>query len=181
MTYPKVVMDGNGIFSGKLVSIENASGCEDLRLLAPAIDWEPPPLDMEDFSSYAYASRARPMSLPQYTAILRNVRVVAGASVVLDFRFEEIICNSASHYCGDVNISWYQKYGLDVTDRVRARCYAGKEEMVRVDRAVSLFSWENRNYAHWIFEKLASFRWILGSAFLTVSSCWWRKISLVNC
>ncbi|MFT0531225.1 glycosyltransferase [Castellaniella hirudinis] len=162
MVYSKAVVDKNGMFSGRLVSIENSSRCDVLHLLTPGVDWEPPPLDMEGFSSYASASRARPMSLPQYMAIFRNVRVVAGISAILDFESEEIISDAISHHHADINLVWYQEHGLDVTDKECARCYAGREEAVCIEQAISLFSWENRNYAHWIFEKLASFFWILG-------------------
>ncbi|GEM_PF-336434 len=148
------------VFVGRLVAIEQASGARGLRLLAAEHDWQPEPLEMVDFAIPRQVREARPLACPQYAAEFGEVRVVAGIGAILDPQAGEIVSDSVSRQHARLNTGWYRKYRLDVTDPLRSRCFSGKGTAVSVANAVSLFSWENRNYAHWLIEKLASMRWI---------------------
>ncbi len=151
------------MFAGKLVAIENASCVENLRVLAPEADWQPAPLEMVDFSIPRFVREARPLSCPQYYAELTDVRVVAGIAAILIAKTGEIVSDAVSRRRADLNVEWYRKYGLVIDEQASAQCFTGRGQALKVARAVSLFSWENRNYAHWLIEKLASLSWITAS------------------
>ncbi|WP_225540016.1 glycosyltransferase [Xanthomonas sp. XNM01] len=148
------------VFAGRLVAIENATGARRRRLLAAEHDWQPAPLEMVDFAIPHHVREARPLACPQYSAEFENARVVAGIGAVLDRQAGEIVSDAVYRNHHRINTDWYIKYRLDAVDPLRSRCFSGRGQARSVANAVSLFSWENRNYAHWLIEKLASMRWI---------------------
>ncbi len=151
---------GTQVFAGRLVPIELAQGAQNRRLLAAEHDWQPEPLEMVGFDIPYSVREARPRSCPQYAAEFNDVRVVAGIGAVLDPSAGEIISDSVYRNHHRISTEWYAKYGLDVVDARRSHCTIAQPDGPSVANAVSLFSWENRNYAHWLLEKLPSMHWI---------------------
>lgn len=152
----------NKIFEGRLVSIERAKKSRDtLRILALPSYWNPPPLQLVDFHNVTYSVRnAKPLTCPQFFAILNDVYVVSGNGAVLDFKNKEIINDSIYRYYQNINKHWYYKYGF-ISNKLEETGCVIKSNGLIIENAISLFSWENRNYAHWLMEKLPIFYWIL--------------------
>lgn len=151
----------NQIFEGRLVSIERATKSRDtLRILALPSYWNPPPLELVDFDNVPYSVRnAKSLSCPQFSAILNDVYVVSGNGAILDFKNKEIINDSVFRYYSNINKQWYYKYGF-ISNKLNETICVIKNNGLNIENAISLFSWENRNYAHWLMEKLPIFYWI---------------------
>lgn len=148
------------LVNARIVPARAAKGCVEPTELAAASVWSPAPLEMVGFSLPDGVRQAGQTTLPQLRARFHNVRLVAGMAGIGDLTNGEYVCDSVHDNLGRVNNAWYEKYGLLFDDAGSCRFYSGKSEPLRVANAISFFGWENRNYAHWLSEKLGRFYWI---------------------
>lgn len=153
-------MDDMKAFEGRLLSMSEAACIKRFEVLAPERQWQSNPLEMEGFAIPDTVRQTRQSTLVQYKAILKDVHVVAGVGAIISTSTQEIISDILCKYHEDLDFSWYFRYGLDARDRNSSRCFYNKKHPAAIENAISLLSWENRNYAHWVFEKLTSFYWI---------------------
>ncbi len=151
--------------SAALVPARAAKGRNHLLELAPSTAWAPAPLEMVDFAIPANVRRAPQTAYAQYSAEFHQVRLVAGMAGIADIDNGEYVCDVAFDNRERLNVGWYEKHGLKLTDDGRCAFYAGAGEPLQVAHAISFFGWENGNYAHWLSEKLARFFWINQAAF----------------
>ncbi|MDS1141171.1 glycosyltransferase 61 family protein [Pusillimonas sp. SM2304] len=158
-------MDDMRAFEGRLLSMSEAACVGRLQVLAPEQQWQANPLEMEGFAIPDTVRRTQQSTSIQYKAVLEDVHVVAGVGAVISPSTQEIISDILCKYHDDLDFDWYFRYGLDARDRNSSRCFYNKKYPIKIENAISFFSWENRNYAHWIFEKLASFYWITKDRF----------------
>jgi GT2 family glycosyltransferase/capsular polysaccharide biosynthesis protein/glycosyltransferase involved in cell wall biosynthesis len=152
-------------FEGRLVSMPEAACIKRLEILAPEQQWQSNPLEMEGFAIPETVRRTQQSTLIQYKAIVEDVHVVAGVGAIISTSTQEVISDVLCKYHDDLEYDWYFRYGLDARDRDSSRCFYNENHPDEIENAISLLSWENRNYAHWVFEKLASFYWINKDSF----------------
>lgn len=148
------------LVNARIVPARTAKGCVELTELAAASAWSSAPLEMVGFSLPDGVRQAGQTTLPQLRARFHDVRLVAGMAGIGDVTNGEYVCDSVHDNLGRVNNAWYEKYGLLFDDSGNCKFYCGKNEPLRVTNAISFFGWENRNYAHWLSEKLGRFYWI---------------------
>lgn len=148
------------LVNARIVPARAAKGCVELNELAAASAWSPAPLEMVGFSLPDGVRQAGQTTLPQLRGRFHDVRLVAGMAGIGDVTNAEYVCDSVHDNLGRVNNAWYEKYGLLFDDAGNCKFYCGKNEPLRVANAISFFGWENRNYAHWLSEKLGRFYWI---------------------
>jgi len=153
-------MDEMRAFEGRLLSMSEAACVKRFEVLAPEQHWPSGPLEMEGFAIPDTVRRTQQSTLIQYKAIVEDVHVVAGVGAIISTSTQEIISDVLCKYHDDLDFDWYFRYGLDARDRKSSRCFYNEKHPAEIENAISLLSWENRNYAHWVFEKLAGFYWI---------------------
>lgn len=150
----------DSLVNARIVPARTARGCRDATELAVASAWSPSPLEMVGFSLPDAVRHAAQTTLAQWRGRFHGVRLVAGMAGIGDIAHGEYVCDSVHDNLGRVNNAWYEKYGLLFDDTGRCKYYCGKNEPLKVANAISFFGWENRNYAHWLSEKLGRFYWI---------------------
>lgn len=148
------------LVSARLVSVRGATGCIGLVELAAASDWPAPSLEMVGFTIDQGVRQAQQTTLAQYSAQLHNVRVVSGMAGIGDLVRGEYICDSVHENRVRLKKAWYAKYGLHLDEGDTCRFHCGAGEPLQVANAICFFGWANRNYAHWLSEKLGRFYWI---------------------
>lgn len=152
-------LQGNFV-GARLVSAHHSAGAQSLIALAGTEAWDSPDLEMVDFAIPASVRRAPQKTYPQWRALFRDVRVVAGMAGIADLRNAEYVCDAVHDNCSRLDTDWYVKYGLNIGSGGDCQVFCGNGEPLQVEHAVCFFGWENGNYAHWLSEKLARFHWI---------------------
>lgn len=156
MNCPEIIKDTELVL--KLTATYTALGAQQLKLLAAAEPNNSEPLEMHGFTTIQEVRCAKSTTLAQYSAQFHKIKVISGISGIIDTKNQQFVDDALFENRERIDRNWYKKSCFRIDDAENVRVFDSPS--LQTQHAISLLSWANSNYAHWLSEQLPRFFWI---------------------